>query len=253
MTLGIVLTCEGGVVVGSDKKTVRDKGVNIQKQTSKITYFELSNKTPVFCCHAGAKTVAERVLGQIHPDEYSADKTSSFTNYMSNVVEEIIPKFARQYHSKHGDVPNLRIAMGTVQNDEPIASTVYPTGKFDYDETYTAIGSGSLLAEHFLRDPYVGECNIEDARKLVGYIIQRVSKVDSNVDGIEVMSINEEGVVEKLSEYYKLALQVEDVVGDQYRMEIENDIEHVEEFGAALEHSFENTESGDSEEGTEQD
>lgn len=235
MTLGVVLTCSGGVVIGSDKKTVRDKGVDIQRHTSKIHRFELSSSSPLYCCNAGARTVAHRVLGQINPNQHAADKTGSFTNYMSNVVERIIPKFSRDYQNKHGRMPNFRLALGTIQKNEPIVATVYPSGQFDYDERYTAIGSGSLLAEHFLRDPFVEDCDLEQARKLVGYIIQRVAEVDSNVDGIEVTSIDNDGNVTELSPAYITALQVADVFNQKYEMDISSDIEEISQLAAVFE------------------
>jgi 20S proteasome alpha/beta subunit len=234
MTLGIVLTCPEGVVIGSDLKTVRNKGVDIQRPNSKITPFKLGDDVPLFCCHAGAKTVAERVLGQIDPEQHDDDKTENFTSYMSEVVEWIIPQFAQNHAEKHHEMPNMRIGMGTIQNGQPVAATVYPSGQFDYDEQYTAIGSGSLLAEHFLRDPFVNGCELEQARKVVGYIIQRVSEVDSNVEGIEVTSINTDGTVEQLSRSYITALQVADIFGREYRMEIESDIDEINKLAESF-------------------
>ena len=234
MTLGIVLTCSDGVVIGSDKKTVRNKGVNIQRHTSKIHKFELSSGNPLFCCNAGARTIAHRVLGQIDPGEHPADKTGSFTRYMSEVVERLIPQFAREHKSKHGEVPNFRLALGTIQNGDPIVATVYPSGHFDYDGQYTAIGSGSLLAEHFLRDPYISGCDLEEARRIVGYIIQRVAEVDSNVDGIEVTSVDVDGDTEQLSEQYISALQVADVFDREYEMGIGSDVEQIANVAASF-------------------
>jgi len=244
MTLGIVLTCSDGVVVGSDKKTVRNKGVNIQRRTSKIHKFELSSGNPLFCCNAGARTIAHRVLGQIDPGEHSADKTGSFTRYMSEVVERIIPQFAREHKSKHGEVPNFRLALGTVQDGEPIVATVYPSGHFDYDGQYTAIGSGSLLAEHFLRDPYIDGCDLEEARRIVGYIIQRVAEVDSNVNGIEVTSVDLDGETKQLSQPYISALQVADVFDQEYEMGIGSDVEQVSNMASSFTESEDDSSEG---------
>jgi 20S proteasome alpha/beta subunit len=162
---------------------------------------------------------------------------------MSEVVETEIPKFSRSYKSKHGKVPNFRLAMGTIQNEEPIVATIYPSGQFDYDERYTAIGSGSLLAEHFLRDPFVDNCDVETGKKLVGYIIQRVAEVDSNVDGIEVKSIDTDGNVDELSPAFITALGVNDVVPTNYDMNISEDIEDISNMSEAFEEAYEETDS----------
>lgn len=234
MTLGIVLACDDGVVVGSDTKTVRDKGVEIQRHTSKITEFELANGNPILCCHAGAKTVAERALGHINPQEYGDDRTSDFSTYMTQVVEMIIPKFASDYRDKHGDIPDIRFGMGTIEGDEPVISTIYPTGEFDYDEQYTAVGSGSLLAEHFLRDPYVNELSLDRARLTVGFIISIVSDIDSNVEGLEVYSISNEGDMEELSMGYEIALQSQMSTVDSFDMDLGSDIDMLAEMAEGI-------------------
>lgn len=231
MTLGIVLNCTDGIVVGSDRKTVRDKGVRIQRKTTKINKFSLGPDHPLLCCQAGARTVAQRVLSQIDPDfvEVESGENLSFPTYMNQVVEKNIPQFARNYKTKHGEMPNFRLGMGTIRDDQPVAATVYPTGEFDYDERYTAIGSGSLLAEHFLRDPYAHSLSIEEGRKFVGYIIQRVSQVDSNVEGIDVRSINFDGTVGTLDPTFKTALQSADVFDFDFSMNIDSHMDILDE------------------------
>lgn len=231
MTLGIVLNCTDGIVVGSDRKTVRDKGVSIQRKTTKINKFSLGPDHPLLCCQSGARTVAQRVLSQIDPDfvEIESGEKMSFPTYMNQVVEKKIPQFARNYKAKHGDMPNFRLGMGTIHENRPVAATVYPTGEFDYDERYTAIGSGSLLAEHFLRDPYAHDLSIEEGRKFVGYIIQRVSQVDSNVEGIDVRSIDTDGTVGNLDPTFKTALQSADVFDFDFNMNIGSHMETLDE------------------------
>jgi len=233
MTLGIVLLCDDGVVVGSDKKVVQNKGVTIQRESSKTIDYRLANNNPLVCCYAGAKTVAERMLTRIQPNvgNFDSQEEPRFSTYMTEVVERRIPRFAQEYKQKHGEIPNSNIAMGTVLDDgSPTAATIYPNGTFDYEDRFTAIGSGSLLAELFLRDNYSENIDIEEGRKFVGYIIQRVSEVDSNVEGIEVKSINEEQTVQELDSDFVTTLQASSVHGMDFSMDIGTHLEELSDM-----------------------
>lgn len=226
MTLGIILCCEDGVVVGSDRKAVRDKGVSIQSKHRKIEQFSLEE--PLLCCIAGSRTDARRALAQIDPERFNGEEPLSFHEFLTDHVERIIPQFAADYQEKHGRIPNFQLGFGTIANTNPIATTVFPTGQFDYEHQYTAIGSGSLLAEHFLRDRYCNGLGIDDARKYVGYIIQRVAEIDSNVEGVDVLSIDSDGNIESLSPTFKTALQAFDVFDFDFSMNIQNHMDQLD-------------------------
>jgi 20S proteasome alpha/beta subunit len=173
------------------------------------------------------------MLARIEPNvaDFDASDEPTFSTYITEVVERRIPRFAHEYNNKHGDRPGTTLAMcSMLENDEPAAATVYEDGKFDYEDRFTAIGSGSLIAELFLRDSYGQTVSIEEGRKFVGYIIQRVSEVDSNVEGIEVKSINENQVVQELSDEFVTALQATRVHETEFSMNINDHLEKLSQL-----------------------
>lgn len=224
MTLGIALSCNNGVVIGSDEKVVQNKGVEIEDTVQKTRTFQLQD-SHILCCYAGSKTVAERVVARINPESVD-DPPGTFPEYMREVVENRVPAFCREYQSKHRDTPNATIALAGITRDGPMISTVYSNGQFDYDEEYTAIGSGSLIAEVFLRDSFFNDLNVEVGRKAVAYILERVSDVDSRVDGIDVISISEdtEGPVD-VSTGFVTGLKIARIAEHDFKMNLEDDLE----------------------------
>lgn len=237
MTLGIVLNCPEGVVVGSDRKVVQNKGVSIQSKRNKLQRFEIGNGIPIICCIAGGVTVARRALSQIDPRRWEEEAESmGFHQYMTDKVERILPQFAADYQEKHDRIPNYRLGMATITEDgNAAAATVYPTGEFDYEDHYTAVGSGSLLAEHFLRDQYCRSLSLDEARKYVGYVIQRVAEIDSNVEGVNVESIDSDGNEQPLSPEFKTALQAIDVFQFDFSMNIDNHMAQLNQVASTFE------------------
>ncbi|WP_049985737.1 hypothetical protein, partial [Halobellus rufus] len=88
--------------------------------------------------------------------------------------------------------------------------------------------------------------------RIVGYIIQRVAEVDSNVDGIEVTSIDSDRNIEQLSEAYISALRVADVFGQEYEMEIGSDIERVSDIAKIFESVYDEEGPPDEEDSSEE-
>lgn len=249
MTLGIVVNCSDGVVVGSDKKVVQDKGVQIQRLDSKVQQYNLAENCLVLCTIAGASTVGQRILARIDPQQ--VDEQLDFWGYMSEVVERIVPAFASSYLSKHGNFPNTTIALGGITRDPdgncyPIGATVYGDGNFDYEFQYTAIGSGSLIAEILLRDAYSYDLTIERGRELVAYVIHRVSEVDSNVEGFHINSINLNGEIESIDNNFLIALQMAKIQGIGFQLNIEDHLNSIREVLNSINttntHSEENNE-----------
>jgi len=160
------------------KKWFKIKGVQIQRLENKIEVLRFGDGRPMLATVAGARITALRMLNQINPANYpDLDERITFYDYMANSVERKLPRFAREYAAKHGDYPNVTIALGSISTvgDEksPVAATIYD-GVFDYETDYTAIGSGSLIVEILLRDSYSSDITVDFGKKLVAYIIQSI-------------------------------------------------------------------------------
>ena len=86
-----------------------------------------------------------------------------------------------------------------------------------------------------LRDSYSSDITVDFGKKLVAYVIHRVSEVDSNVEGFDIKSIDLNGNIETIDENYLKALSIAKISGHRFELNIEEHLRQMDELAKSLE------------------
>lgn len=195
MTTVIAMICVDGIVMGSDTKTT---GGDIKYSENKIEQFKLG-RAPLLVGEAGSvrhcnDAISWMELANLN-EELGVDQ--SFNNFLSHSVEGLLPQFARDYVLKYGSDPEIEMLIGCIDEDKkPRLIQIYHDAEYDHIESYAAVGSGHIFGEVLLRKLYYKDIKVEQAEKLVAYLIWEIQEVDDNSgEDMQLISIDCSGKV----------------------------------------------------------
>ena len=70
VTVGIVVACKDGIVVGADRKVVRSRGTRVKSLESKITRLMFKDGRNLLVCYSGTGDFGRRGIGAIDPSGF---------------------------------------------------------------------------------------------------------------------------------------------------------------------------------------
>lgn len=190
VTIGIAVACSDGVVVGADRKVTRYRGTRVKSLEDKIHAMQFKDGRKLLACSAGSADLAFRFLASINPAELGANvKVYGYRD----IVESQISGLASQLSQRGIDL-DVAILFAMVDDGCSYIGHIIPTGltEVNYRGYFTA-GIAAPYAELVLHDTYSPELSVGDAKLIVAGLIDRIGKVDNDVEGMDVFYIQAAG------------------------------------------------------------
>jgi len=187
MTVGIVVACEDGIVIGADRKVTRSRGTRIKSLEDKIHKLSFKDGRSFLVCSSGGADLAKRAIAEIDPGDFAEDIDCALYR---DIVEGRISKLQARLGEK-GIEHDAVLLFGTIDIDgKPTIGHIIPSGLTETEnEGYFTIGIAAPYAELVLQDSYSSDMSIEDAKLIVGGLIQKIGQVDNDVEGMDVFFI----------------------------------------------------------------
>jgi 20S proteasome alpha/beta subunit len=186
VTIGIAVACSDGVVVGADRKVTRYRGTRVKSLEGKIHKMQFKDGRNLLACSAGSPDLAFRFLASMSPAELGANINAyGYRDF----VESQISGLASQLSQRGIDL-DVAILFAMVDNGSPYVGHVIPAGLTEIRYTgYFTTGIAAPYAELVLHDTYSPELSVGDAKLIVAGLIDRIGKVDNDVEGMDVFYI----------------------------------------------------------------
>lgn len=194
MTTAVGLICADGLAVGTDMKVTA--GDMKYSEPKLLTTAKLGERTLVIA-GSGALRHIKDALGWLRLDSINEiiGENPSFDDFLGKIVETMIPQFASDYSQKYGTPPQIQLIIGTIEKDgTPRLIQVYANGDYDYRDTFSAIGSGSIFGEILLRKLYHPSMSVQVAQRLIGYIIWEIQGIDNATgEHMQIVTLSKDG------------------------------------------------------------
>ena len=188
MTIGIVIACADGVVVGADRKAVRHRGTRVKSLEDKIAQFQFRDRKPLLFCVAGGADVGNRAIDRLNPVNYGEDADAEFYR---DFCERQVSRLAAEL-TVRGLEYDATLLLGMIDsNNHPFIGHITGNGLTESKRSgYFTAGIGAPYAEMVLKDSFSLSLTCEDARLIVAGLIDAIGKVDNDVEGLDVFSIS---------------------------------------------------------------
>lgn len=186
MTVGIVVACKDGIVIGADRKVTRYRGTRIKSLEDKIHKLSFKDGQSFLVCCSGSGDFPERALSQIDPCDFDRD-----CSFYRDVVEGRISRL-RVGLADRGVEYDATLLFGTIDvNEKPTIGHITRSGVTELkNQGYFTTGIAAPYAEIVLKDSYSLNMSIQDAKLIVGGLIQKIGEVDNDVEGMDVFFIS---------------------------------------------------------------
>jgi 20S proteasome alpha/beta subunit len=189
MTVGIAMVCSDGIVIGADRKVTMSRGTRIKSLESKIFTLSFRDKKKLLVCIAGSIDYAKRAMAEINPYNFDSLDCSTYRDWVESTISRLRLKL-----SDKGLTYDATLLFGMIENigNRPVIGNILPSGlvEIKYDGYFTT-GIAAPYAEIVLKDSYSKDITIEDAKLIVGGLIEKIGKVDNDVEGMDVFYISE--------------------------------------------------------------
>jgi 20S proteasome alpha/beta subunit len=186
VTIGIAVACSDGVVVGADRKVTRYRGTRVKSLEDKIYRMQFKDGRSLLACSAGSPDLAFRFLASMNPAKLGEEiKVYGYRDFVESEISALASSL-----SKKGIDLDVAILFGMVDDGCPYIGHVIPTGLTEVRYTgYFTTGIAAPYAELVLHDTYSPALSVEDTRLIVAGLIDRIGKVDNDVEGMDVFYI----------------------------------------------------------------
>lgn len=197
VTIGIVVACKDGIVVGADRKVTRSRGTRIKSLEDKIFKMSFRDGRAVFVCSSGGVDLARRAVDAINPGEFGREVDCAMYRDM---IEGRISRLQSGL-SDRGLEYDATLLFGMIDtNSKPVIGHIIPTGLTEIaNQGYFTTGIAAPYAELVLKDSYSSQMSIEDAKLIVGGLIEKIGKVDNDVEGTDVFCISADNKATELT------------------------------------------------------
>jgi 20S proteasome alpha/beta subunit len=186
VTVGIGIACQDGIVIGADRKVTMSRGTRIKSLEDKISKLSFRDGKKLLVCGAGSTDHARRAIEAIDPNSYDSVSISVYRDMVETTVSRLTARLA-----SIGLIYEAILLFGMIDADnKPVIGHIMSSGftETKYQGYFTA-GIAAPYAELVLKDSYSPEMGIEDARLIVAGLIEKIGKVDNDVEGMDVFSI----------------------------------------------------------------
>lgn len=187
MTVGIAVVCRDGVVIGTDRKVTMERGTRIKSLEAKIFTLSFRDEKKLLVCVAGSIDHAKRAMHEINPYNFDRVDCSTYRDWVEGSISRLRLKL-----SDRGLTYDATLLFGMIDTgDRPVIGHVMPSGLVEvkYDGYFTA-GIAAPYAEIVLKDSYSMDISVTDAKLIVGGLIDKIGKVDNDVEGMDVFYIS---------------------------------------------------------------
>jgi 20S proteasome alpha/beta subunit len=186
VTVGIVVACKEGVVIGADRKVTRYRGTRIKSLEDKVHKLLFRDGRSFLICYSGSGDFAERAIAEIDPSAFDAD-----CSFYRDVIEGRISRL-QQRLADRGVNYDATLLFGVIDlNGKSAIGHITPSGLTELKtQGYFTTGIAAPYAEIVLKDSYSREMTIEDAKLIVGGLIEKIGMVDNDVEGMDVFSLS---------------------------------------------------------------
>lgn len=187
MTTVAAMICSDGLVMGSDTKVV---GGDMKYSENKIEEFSIGD-SPLIIGGAGSLRHCKDAIRWMQLDnvdeKLGRDKT--FNHFLDTIVESSMPDFVNDYKIKYGCEPEIEMLVGSIdEGGTPRLVQLYSDGDYDHMERYCATGTGAIFGEVLLRKLYKPEIKVNEAERLIAYIIWEIQSID-NYSGLDMQLV----------------------------------------------------------------
>jgi 20S proteasome alpha/beta subunit len=187
MTVGIVVACKDGIIIGADRKVTRSRGTRIKSLEDKIYKLSFKDGRNFLVCSSGGADLAKRAITEIDPSGFREDADCSFYR---DIIEGRISRLQSSLNEK-GIQYDVTLLFGTIDIDgKPTIGHITTSGLTETkNDGYFTTGIAAPYAELVLQDSYSPSINVEDAKLIVGGLVQKIGQVDNDVEGMDVFTI----------------------------------------------------------------
>jgi len=197
VTVGIVIACKDGIVIGADRKIVRSRGTRIKSLDDKIFQSSFKDGRNFLICSSGGADFAKRAMQEIDPNKFVEEMDCSSYRDMVEGKIAYLTYSLRQRAIEY----DATLLYGTIDLDKkPTIGHITSTGLTETkNEGYFTTGIAAPYAEMVLQDSYSKNMDIQDAKLITAALIDRIGKVDNDVEGVDVILLNSKNKIAKLS------------------------------------------------------
>lgn len=156
-------------------------------------------------CSSGGADFARRAIYEIDPSTFREDIDCSFYR---DIIEGRISRLEYDLRKK-GIEYDATSLFGTIDIDgKPTIGHITPSGVTEIrNQGYFTTGIAAPYAELVLKDSYALEMSVEDARVIIGGLIEKIGKVDNDVEGMDVFYISvADRKVKELAEWERMGI-----------------------------------------------
>lgn len=188
VTVGIVVACKDGVLIGADRKVTRSRGTRIKSLEDKIIKLQFRDGRNLLVCSSGGADFARRAMEVIDPSEWGEDVDCSAYRDM---IEGRISRLQARLNERGLDYNTTLLFCLIDVGDKPVIGHITPSGLTEMSYSgYFTTGIAAPYAEIVLKDSYSPKMTIEDAKLIVGGLIEKIGAVDNDVEGMDVVSLS---------------------------------------------------------------
>jgi len=199
VTVGVVVRCKDGMVLGSDSLATFTRGVPVARHTNKVYVIEHEDlHHPVGLIGAGMTAFIDKFVDRVKREGISVaakekKKKLDIVDFSDNVCETIVSILLKEYvfdknkffGAPLADYSLSMIVAGSTFDGELRAYHIHGDGIAESIDGYGTTGSGAAYAELFLHGfiPEPGRVTVDEAVKLTTYTVKGVEIMDPNVGG----------------------------------------------------------------------
>ena len=199
MTVGVVVRCKDGVVLGTDSLATFSRGVPVARYTNKVYVIEHPDlHHPVGLIGAGMSTFIDKFVDRAKREGISLaaqhkGKKLDIVDFSDNVCETIVSILLKEYMIDRNEFFGAPLGIyslsmiiaGATTDGELRAYHIHGEGIAESIEEYGTTGSGAAYAELFLHGfiPEPGKVTVDDAVRLTTYAVKGAEIMDPHVGG----------------------------------------------------------------------
>jgi 20S proteasome alpha/beta subunit len=187
VTVGIGIVCENGVVIGADRKVTMSRGTRIKSLENKIFTLTFRDGKKLLVCGAGTTDHLKRAMSEINPYNFDTLDCGTYRDLVESNISRL-----RLRLSDRGLTYDATLIFGMIDvGNKPVIGHILPSGFVEIKyEGYFTTGIAAPYAEIVLKDSYSKDISLEDAKLIAGGLIEKIGKVDNDVEGMDVFCIS---------------------------------------------------------------
>jgi len=219
VTIGVVVRCKDGMVLGADSLATFTRGAPVARYTNKVYVIDHDKlHYPVGLIGAGMTAFIDKFVDRAKREGIATaakikDRNLDIVDFAESVCETIVSILLKEYAIDRnqffgaplGNYSLSMIVAGSKNDGELRAYHIHGDGIAESIDGYGTTGSGAAYAELFLHGfiPEPGKVTVDEAVRLTTYAVKGAEIMDPNVGGdtrICVLKFNDKELEVKILE-----------------------------------------------------